>query len=187
VIDTLHNHPLTVGSVPASWPAIRVALVGCGKSKLPHPAPARDLYTGSLFRAARAHVEAVGYDAWFVLSARYGIVPPYAIVGPYEATMAAKSVDETTAWVTKVEAGFRASALGGANYGHWTAHGGRLVVDIFAGRDYADPLTARWSELSWEINLPHHGLQIGERLAAFKAARPLEVLGGLGEALDGVA
>lgn len=178
MIDTLHNYATVPGPVPDSWPPIRVALVGCGKTKLPHPAPARDLYTGSLFRAARAHVEAAAYDAWFVLSARHGIIPPYAIVGPYEATMAAKSVDETAAWVNKVESGFRASALGGANYGLWSANGGRLIVDIFAGRDYADPLTARWSKLSWEINVPHHGLQIGERLAAFKAVSAPPALGG---------
>jgi len=36
---------------------LTICLVGCGKSKLDRAAPAKDLYTGSLFRAARAFAE----------------------------------------------------------------------------------------------------------------------------------
>ena len=50
-------------------------LVGCVKSKLDHPAPARDLYTSALFRKARAHAEATG-GPWFVLSAEHGLHLP---------------------------------------------------------------------------------------------------------------
>ena len=39
----------------------KIALLGCGKAKLAIPAPARELYTGSLFRAALRLVDAGGF------------------------------------------------------------------------------------------------------------------------------
>lgn len=166
--DNLTNYPIVPTEIPADTPPIRVAFVGCGKTKVTHPARARDLYTGNLFRAATAHAEA-NYDDWFVLSARYGIVWPDAIIGPYEATMDTKTVDQTTAWVNKVDSQLRGST--GPGYGLWTNHGGRLVIDIYAGRAYADPLLKHWEGLSWKVTVPHAGLEIGQRLQAFKEAR----------------
>jgi hypothetical protein len=52
-----------------------IALVSCVKSKLPHPATARSLYTSAWFHKARDLVEASG-ARWFVLSSRYGLVAP---------------------------------------------------------------------------------------------------------------
>jgi hypothetical protein len=50
---------------------MKVVLVACGKSKRPEACPARELYTGTLFRKARAWAERHG-DAWAILSARHG-------------------------------------------------------------------------------------------------------------------
>ena len=36
----------------------RIGLISCGKAKLAVAAPARSLYTGSLFKAASAYAEA---------------------------------------------------------------------------------------------------------------------------------
>lgn len=55
----------------------RVCIVGCGASKAAAPREARDLYTGPLFRAARAHVERLGYP-WWVLSAPSAPAPRQA-------------------------------------------------------------------------------------------------------------
>lgn len=52
---------------------VRVALVGCGAAKLPGRHRARDLYTGSLFRAALAHAERSA-DEVLILSALHGLV-----------------------------------------------------------------------------------------------------------------
>lgn len=60
-----------------------VALVGCAAAKLPHPAPARDLYTSQLFRKASTYAEATS-DRWFILSALHGLVDPDRIVEPYD-------------------------------------------------------------------------------------------------------
>lgn len=66
-----------------------IVLVGCGKTKLSHAAPAKDLYTGPLFKKARAYAERVG-DAWRILSARYCLLNPERVIEPYEATLPQK-------------------------------------------------------------------------------------------------
>jgi hypothetical protein len=169
ISDTLHNFPVTPAPVPAELPPLRVALVGCGKTKTAHPAPARRVYTGGLFVAARRYVEAAVaaglYDAWYVLSARHGILTPDQVVGPYEATMGAKTVDQVAAWSNKVDAAFRCSSPG---YGLWSAMGGRLAVDVLAGAAYAEPLQHLWATLPWTIGTPLAGLTMGDRLAWYK-------------------
>ncbi len=78
-----------------------VALVSCGKSKLPHAAPARDLYTGQLFRAARAHVEAQGWP-WWILSAKHGLLHPETIITPYDVTLTTMKHEQRRAWAERV-------------------------------------------------------------------------------------
>lgn len=164
----LWNQPLPAASVPPERGGLRVALVACGKAKVDHPAPAREFYTGSLFRMTRDVVEGGGYDAWWILSARHYLVHPDDILSPYEASLTNAPDEFIDMWVNQVDLSFRCNRPG---YGTWTQHGGQLVVDIYAGQNYATPLVKRWASLSWEINLPLDGLQIGERLAALKAAR----------------
>jgi hypothetical protein len=171
--DTLTNQPIIPGPVPPGTPPIRVALVGCGKTKLDHPAPARRLYVGNLFTMTRDHVEArlcAGeIDAWYVLSARHGILTPDQVVDPYDATMQGMNQDALRIWVNRVDGAFR---CGNPGYGKWGTKGGRLVVDIYAGAAYTDPLLACWRGISWEINTPLAGLQMGERLGWLKDHRP---------------
>ena len=64
----------------------RVLIVGCGAAKLDRAAPARELYTGSLARAARRHAEASGLP-WRILSSEYGLVLPDQVIGPYDRHM----------------------------------------------------------------------------------------------------
>jgi hypothetical protein len=63
-----------------------VALVGCCAAKLAYPAPAQDLYVSPLFRKARAWAELYA-DAWAILSALRGVVPPDRVIGPYDARL----------------------------------------------------------------------------------------------------
>ena len=78
-----------------------VALVSCGKSKLPHAAPARDLYTGQLFRAARAYVESQGWP-WWILSAKHGLLHPETIITPYDVTLTTMKHEQRRAWAERV-------------------------------------------------------------------------------------
>ena len=63
--------------------APRVALVGCSATKLKHAAPARELYTSALFRAAYAYAETT-CAAVLIVSAFHGVVAPKAVIRPYD-------------------------------------------------------------------------------------------------------
>ena len=63
-------------------PLTTIALISCSKSKLDKRAPARELYTGTLFKKAVAWAERHGYE-WYVISALHGLVTPNQIIAPY--------------------------------------------------------------------------------------------------------
>jgi hypothetical protein len=67
-----------------------VFIVPCGDKKLPHAAPARDLYTGSQFRyvfpLADAAARRTGGEV-FILSALHGLVEPDRVLEPYNKKM----------------------------------------------------------------------------------------------------
>lgn len=67
-------------------------LIACSSSKLSAPAPARELYTGDLFRRSVRYAEAAGLP-WAVLSALHGLVLPDDTVAPYDFSM--KDMTET--------------------------------------------------------------------------------------------
>ncbi|WBB94101.1 DUF6884 domain-containing protein [Verrucosispora sp. WMMC514] len=90
-------------------------VVPCGGAKLPHPAPARDLYVGSLFRhtlaaaeqSARLDGEAAGLPARvLILSALHGLVEPDTVLAPYDQRMDAPGS------VTAARLAEQATALG---------------------------------------------------------------------------
>ena len=153
--------------VPEDHPPLRVALISCGEKKLPYPAPARDLYTGPLFRSARAFVDAAvdagRYHRWFIISAEHYLLDPGEVIAPYDMTMAQRDADRTRQWAIHVDSDLRCDQ----GYGLWLEHGGKLEVDVYAGQAYVEPLMA-WSRLN--LFDMHKGLQLGERREAFRLA-----------------
>ena len=69
---------------------------GCARQQ-PRPEPARDLYDGLWFRSARAVAERDA-DAWFILSARHGLLRPDARVQPYADRLEGRSAAALRAW-----------------------------------------------------------------------------------------
>jgi hypothetical protein len=63
--------------------------ISCGRAKETRPAPARELYTGALFRMQLKWAESIAEpgDCIVILSARYGFVLPDQIVEPYNVKM----------------------------------------------------------------------------------------------------
>ncbi len=61
----------------------RVIVVGCGSAKADQERPAAELYTGSLFRAARRAAQEDG-RAWLICSAEHGLIPPTQVLAPYQ-------------------------------------------------------------------------------------------------------
>lgn len=80
-----------------------VVLISCSKSKLTKKAPARDLYTGRLFRKAVAWAESQGYT-WYVVSALHGLVHPDRSLEPYDFTLKQLRVREREGWAHIVAA-----------------------------------------------------------------------------------
>lgn len=145
----------------------RLIIVGCGKAKLPHAAAARDLYTGQLFRAARAYAERFG-DAWCIASAKHGVVQPDAMLDPYDDCLASKRPDELRHWGALAQAGlinvFHSMGVK-ADRGRWVDP---PTVVILAGKDYIEPLL-RWTFLRGRpVQTPLAGMGIGQRLSWLK-------------------
>lgn len=60
-----------------------LVVVACSGKKLDHAAPARELYTGDLFRASVTWARSHGLR-WTILSALHGIVGPGQVLDPYD-------------------------------------------------------------------------------------------------------
>ena len=137
-----------------------VVLVSCGAAKLDEPAAARDLYTSTLFRKARRYAEAVG-DAWYILSARHGLVHPLLVLYPYEHKLAAA---EAPAWGWMAAESVVVREVGRSD---------RVRVEILAGELYAKPIRERLRcYRSFDVVEPLAGLQVGERLRWFNQNTP---------------
>lgn len=61
----------------------RVYIVGCSKEKQTQPAQARYMYTSRHFKAAFSYAEHYGTEI-FILSAKYGLIPPEKVIEPYD-------------------------------------------------------------------------------------------------------
>lgn len=123
---------LALGAVSRQWTSTRVALVSCSARKLDHAAPARELYTGDLFRLSMAWLEARDhvYPNVGILSAKHGLVMPDDEIEPYDQPVADFGTDERKAWERLVHEQLM---------GRWGA--GRIYT-VLAGADYRRAL--RW-------------------------------------------
>lgn len=139
-------------------------VIGCGKAKLDRRAPARELYTGSLFVAARRYAEAHG-GPWAILSARHGLVLPDEELDPYDVILKLRGA-ELRSWALRA-AGRCVELLAGS----------KGPVDVLAGHPYAWPFR---NELHWmdvESTEPLEGLGLGLRLQWLSCATESEKVG----------
>lgn len=74
-----------------------IALVSCVATKRSGKCAARDLYSSPWFKKVRQHVERAGLT-WYILSAKYGLVPPDQEIEPYEMTLNNMSLPDRQAW-----------------------------------------------------------------------------------------
>lgn len=132
-----------------------IALVSCGKSKLPHAAPACNLYTGQLFRAARAYIEAQGWQ-WWILSAKHGLLHPGAIITPYDVTLTVMKHEQRRAWAERVLGQIAQEVPPGS------------TVVILAGVAYHEFLLHSL-QLTRTVELPLRGMGIGKQIAWLKS------------------
>ena len=81
----------------------KIALIGCSKRKRCGTHPARELYTGSLFKKSLAYAQTkLKADAVFVLSALYGLVPLNKKITCYNVSLTTMPAAERRAWAEKL-------------------------------------------------------------------------------------
>lgn len=120
-------------------------LVACCGRKLPHAAPAQELYQSDLFRKARAYAERAG--RWLILSAEHGVVAPDDVLAPYDRTLDGMSRAERLQWAERVR-----RRLSPAE--HYV---------VLAGEKYCG-----WIDPSFSVERPLLGLGIGQQLSWLK-------------------
>jgi hypothetical protein len=127
-----------------------IYLVSCVGKKRSDEMQAKELYASEWFFRARAFVERTGC-AWFILSARFGLVAPEQTIQPYEQTLNAMPRTERQAWAARVQQQMELAL----------PDVGRCVV--LAGQRYReflmDYLTRRYT-----VEVPMEGLAIGQQL-----------------------
>jgi len=131
---------------------IRVALVGCGKRKASDKGslPARELYSGSLFRLSIQYAEHVADDV-HILSALHGLLSPHDRLSPYDRWMNRLTQEEKEIWAADV-----INSLDDAYPDT------RIHILFFAGMTYIRPLVPhlrdRLGYWTWENPLINKGL-----------------------------
>ncbi len=128
-----------------------VALVSCVKQKRGEACRAEALYTSALFAKASTYARAVA-DDWCILSAKYGLVRPDAVIEPYEQTLNDASAAERRAWADRVHGQMREARL----------LEGEAKLIWLAGAKYRADLAKRLRGVVQVM--PLEGKRIGEQL-----------------------
>jgi hypothetical protein len=135
-----------------------VCLVGCSKEKLPHPAPAKELYCSPLFKLARQWAERYA-DVWAILSGKYIVLDPERVIEPYDRRF---SEHRALDWRTPLRRAEWASCVQGhvqAAFCQYATRNRFPKIIVLAGREYWQCLAGRF-----DLATPMDGLGIGGRL-----------------------
>jgi len=132
-----------------------LVLIGCVAQKQSHPAPARDLYTSSLWKKRRRYAESTG-KPWMILSAEHGLVAPDEVIAPYDRYLESQPRDYREQWS-------RSTANSVIRVCRST---GATTVEIHAGSAYIDHgLEAELKRSGIQVLRPLKHLRRGEQLA----------------------
>ena len=132
-VDDVQDVQLSAGRPePGRRDGADVVLVGCVRTKKAVASPASELFASPLFE--RRHRYAAGSGRpWYILSAKFGLLAPGDVIGPYDLYLAAQSSGYQRAWGEFVTAQLER---------HEHALRGRRI-EVHAGAAYVDPLRAR--------------------------------------------
>lgn len=106
---------------------------------------------------ARAYVEAQNAE-WFILSAKYGLLPPDQVIQPYNATLNDMTAEERRGWARKVADQLRPRCRRGDH------------IILLAGQNYREHLMPILKEWGCEVGAPLRGMAIGRQKQWLKAA-----------------
>ncbi|GBE22393.1 endonuclease III [bacterium BMS3Bbin01] len=138
----------------------RLVLVGCVAQKQARPAPAKDLYTSTLWNKRRRYAESTG-QRWGILSAEYGLVDADTIIEPYDRYMGSQPKDYRVQWsrATADQVIRRCRELG------------FRTVEVHAGAAYLENgLIEQLNRADIRVFWPLKGMRIGEQLSWYGRA-----------------
>jgi hypothetical protein len=161
----------------------RLVLIGCSKTKKAVDFDPRtggrvipeQLYGSQLFTKRVDYAKAKGMR-WAVLSARYGVWFPHIGLKAYDQTFADMEAAEIAAWHVGVAQRLMEELWESYNLGRAVSSlkPSELTVEIHAGADYCHPLAEILKSVGIVVELPLAGLGIGEQLAWYCQAKPVE-------------
>lgn len=143
-----------------SFPVGDVLLVGSVRTTLREAAPARDLFTGSLFTRRRRYAEASGRP-WFVVSGRWGLVAPGEVLAPHDVVLGDQAVTYRHGWAQFV-VGQLEDALPLAD----------LVLEVHAGDHVLDALRPAVEQAGATLVDPVDAHSLTETLAWYDEHTP---------------
>lgn len=131
-----------------------LVLIGCVRTKRSVPARAAELFDSPLFERRRRYAEASGLP-WFILSAKFGLLAPEDVIGPYDVYLKDQGPGYRKAWGEFVVAQLeqRMPRLGG------------LTIEVHAGEAYCTPLKAPLAVRGATLVARLAHLRQGEQLA----------------------
>ena len=133
---------------------VDVILIGCVRTKRAVPSAAAELFAGPLFERRRRYAVAGGLP-WYILSAKFGLLAPGDVIGPYDLYLADQGPDYQKAWGEFVTA--RLEALEPGLRGR--------TVEVHAGAAYVNPLRRPLTGRGAALVAPLAHLRQGEQLA----------------------
>jgi hypothetical protein len=148
VVPEVHQH------VERPSTAAAVVLVGCVRTKRASPSAAAELFDSPLFVGRRRYAVASGHP-WYILSAKFGLLAPSDVIGPYDVYLADQRPGYKKAWGE-----FVAAQLDRMEH---DLRG--QVVEVHAGAAYVDPLRAPLGARGARLATPLAHLGLGEQLA----------------------
>ncbi len=134
---------------------MRIGLVACGKTKRDRAAPARELYTSTLFHKASAYA-AETYDRWYILSAKHHLLEPEQLIAPYDLSLKGLRIDQRMAWALEVCDQLRKR--------YPPNQAVRPEFYLHAGADYREFLADCLRSNGYVAHAPLTGLSIGPQL-----------------------
>jgi len=90
---------------------MNIGLVTCTKTKLAYVCPARRLYSASTGFQRHWRL-AQQYDVRYIVSAKFGLLDPEAMVGPYDQWLGSYSADDQLVWGHAIAADLAALGFG---------------------------------------------------------------------------
>lgn len=138
--------------------AADVVLIGCVRTKRDIASAAEELFVSPLFEGRRRYAVASGLP-WYILSAKFGLLAPEDVIGPYDVYLADQSAAYRKAWGEFVTAQLeqRQPVLRGR------------TIEVHAGAAYVEPLRAPLAARGATLTTPLAHLRQGEQLAWYSA------------------